>query len=430
MEASALLAFVAFLGFLVYGAYVSLRGLEDLADSSDWVSHTNEVIAQLERLGRGAADAIPVRPSARQDPIRSREGADTMRAAFERLRFLTRDNPDQQRDLDRLVTAFQTGEKSALERAAMIRVGIVRMQQREVELLTSRRATSSRRLKAARVSVLATTLIGILLLALVGGLVYRVIRDLGRRRFEREQAAILLEARVRERTDDLRLANEELEAFSYSVSHDLRSPLRSVNAYVSMIEEDLEDRLRPEEHTPFKKIRHSTQKMSELIEDLLKLGHAGRGSFTPTEIDVTALATDVAATVEERQPVPNATWHVQPNLRAVADEGLLRILLENLVRNAWKFSARVEAPRIEIGQTGNGAYFVKDNGVGFDAEKAGAMFRPFSRMESGASFEGTGVGLAICARIVSRHGGRIWAESQPGQGSTFFFTLDSASRSG
>ncbi len=235
-----------------------------------------------------------------------------------------------------------------------------------------------------------------------------------------------LERRVADRTAQLEAANGELEAFSYSVSHDLRAPLRSVDGFAQALEEDYGGRLDDEGRGYLKRVRAATQRMGQLIDDLLKLSRVTRAEMMREEVSLTEVAREVAGELKESRPGRDVTFRVEEGLVARADGRLLRILLENLLGNAWKFTSRREQALIEVGAVahdGGRAFYVRDNGAGFDMAYAGKMFGAFQRMHGASEFEGTGIGLATVARIVHRHGGRVWAEGAVGHGATFYFTL-------
>jgi light-regulated signal transduction histidine kinase (bacteriophytochrome) len=225
-------------------------------------------------------------------------------------------------------------------------------------------------------------------------------------------------------------ANQELEAFSYSVAHDLRVPLRSLDVFGESLIEDYAEKLGDEGRRHLEYIRQSARQMTLLIDDLLKLSRVTRGEFQREPVDLTGIARAVAARLKSTQPERRVEFIIADGLADEGDARLLAIALENLIGNAWKYSGKREAARIEVGATGsNGrrAYFVRDNGAGFDMADAEKLFGVFQRLPSAQEFEGTGIGLATVYRIIRRHGGRIWAEAKVGQGATFLFTLQGGS---
>ncbi len=235
-----------------------------------------------------------------------------------------------------------------------------------------------------------------------------------------------LEERVTERTAQLATANEELEAFSYSVSHDLRAPLRSINGFGKLLQEKNAAQLDDSGRGFLQRILAASERMSDLIDDLLSLSRISRAEMRRAEVDLSALAAQVAADIAGAYPDGPVAVSIAPNLTTNADRGLVRILLENLLGNAWKYSRRAARPQIEIGQVernGQMAYFVRDNGAGFDMAYADKLFGVFQRLHSQSEFPGTGIGLATVRRIVQRHGGEVWAEGAVNQGATFYFTL-------
>jgi signal transduction histidine kinase len=235
-----------------------------------------------------------------------------------------------------------------------------------------------------------------------------------------------LEGMVQERTLLLEASNKEMEAFSYSVSHDLRAPLRAIDGFSSILVSQYGEALPNEAQEMLAKVQGNAQRMGQLIESLLGLSRLGRKDLTLTRVDLGALATQALATLSAGSPDRRVLSIVQPDLWATADPDLLRVAIDNLVSNAWKFTAKRSRARIEVGRVADAnepTFFVRDNGAGFDMEHAGNLFKPFQRLHSPAEFEGSGVGLATIQRIVARHGGRVWAEGVPGKGATFWFTL-------
>jgi light-regulated signal transduction histidine kinase (bacteriophytochrome) len=232
-------------------------------------------------------------------------------------------------------------------------------------------------------------------------------------------------ALLREREAAL-AANRELETFSYSVSHDLRAPLRAIGGFSRILEEDAAERLDAEDRKTLARVQEGVQKMGQLIEDLLGLSRVARAELARARVDVTSIAREVVERLRGVEPERRVDVVIEDALVAEADSGLVRALLENLLGNAWKFTSKKASARIELGRSaepGRVVYFVRDDGAGFDMTYAKRLFAPFQRLHSSNDFEGTGIGLATAQRIVRRHGGKIWAEGTPGAGATFFFTL-------
>ncbi|WP_216841017.1 CHASE3 domain-containing protein [Acidobacterium sp. S8] len=233
-----------------------------------------------------------------------------------------------------------------------------------------------------------------------------------------------LETRVRIRTAELEAANRELEAFSYSVSHDLRAPLRSVDGISVALEEDYGEELTAEARDFLRRIRAGVQKMGQLIDALLQLSRITRAELTREDVDVSALTEEVVADLRQQNPERNLTFHIQPEMHADADIRLLRVALENLLGNAVKFTAKNDTALIEVGRDNStGAFFVRDNGAGFDMQYATKLFTAFQRLHGDRDFKGSGIGLATVSRVIRRHGGKTWAEGSPNVGATFSFTL-------
>lgn len=236
----------------------------------------------------------------------------------------------------------------------------------------------------------------------------------------------VLQQQLAARTVELELINRELEAFSYSVSHDLRAPLRTLAGFTSVIEEELGPSPSAAVADGLRRIRRAVDRMDRLTSDLIRLAGVNRGELERSEVDLTPIAVEVAGQLQAESPGRRVEWRLQPVPPASGDPGLLRVVLENLLANAWKYTRDTPDARVEFSSTLQNevpVYRVSDNGVGFDVEHARGLFSPFQRFHSEQKFEGSGVGLATVQRIVHRHGGRIWAESAPGCGATFHFLL-------
>lgn len=250
-------------------------------------------------------------------------------------------------------------------------------------------------------------------------------RELARKAWQRLHET--LERKVAQRTRDLELAIEELEAFSYSVSHDLRGPLHVIEAFCAALVDKHAEGLPKQAGHYLDRIRAGVKHMTALIEDLLVLSKSGRSQITLKQENLTDLTHKVVDLLRIRYPDRQVKVEVENDLHACCDEGLMTVLLDNLVGNAWKFTSRTEGAAIRVGRTATpesgSAFFVSDNGAGFDMEYANKLFKPFERLHSTSEFDGTGIGLAIVNRIIHRHGGRIWAEAEVGKGSTFYFSL-------
>jgi two-component system, NtrC family, sensor kinase len=226
--------------------------------------------------------------------------------------------------------------------------------------------------------------------------------------------------------DELERKNRELESFSYSVSHDLRAPLRSIDGFSQALIEDYAAALDETGQDYLRRVRSATARMAELIDDLLQLSRVGRAELRRQRVDLSAIARGVLGELQRQQPDRTVAASIHDRMVVDADVGLMKIVMENLLGNAWKFTAKVESPCIDVGVTGGGstdAFFVRDNGAGFDMSYANKLFRPFQRLHSEVDFPGTGIGLVTIQRVIERHGGRIWVEAAPGHGATFFFTL-------
>jgi PAS domain S-box-containing protein len=235
------------------------------------------------------------------------------------------------------------------------------------------------------------------------------------------------EREIQRRTAELQAANQELEAFSYSVSHDLRAPLRAIDGFSLALMEDYADKLDEMGRNYLDRVRAATQRMGHLIDDMLALSRITRAEMRHEVVNLSDMAVEVLTELQKTEADRKIELHVQPGLIAEGDTRLLRIALENLLGNAWKYSGRQPKPCIEFGATGSKEsireYFVRDNGAGFDMAYADKLFGAFQRLHPAADFPGTGVGLATVQRVIHRHGGRVRGEGKPGEGATFYFSL-------
>jgi signal transduction histidine kinase len=243
-----------------------------------------------------------------------------------------------------------------------------------------------------------------------------------------EMAAVrqTLEDRVRTRTSELEAANRELEAFSYSVSHDLRAPLRSISGFSKAVLEEYQHQLDARGVTYLQYAYDASQRMNRLIEDLITLSRYTRCELRLHPVDLSALARGIVDDLRNSEPQRQVRTEISAGLKTTGDEGLLRVALDNLLRNSWKFTSKQASPVIEVGAVRNNGgplFYVRDNGAGFNMQHADRLFGVFQRLHSLEEFPGTGIGLATVKRIFNRHGGDIWAEGRPNEGATFYFTL-------
>jgi PAS domain S-box-containing protein len=258
-----------------------------------------------------------------------------------------------------------------------------------------------------------------------GVLVSSAIRDVTERK-KAEEALERQRNKLAQSNAELAAANKELEAFSYSISHDLRAPLRGIDGFSQALLEDYSDRLDGSGKQHLERVRTAAQRMAALIDDLLALSRITRAEIQRQPVDLSEMARLVAQDLSRQDPAREVEFVIAPGLRAEADARLMRTVIENLLGNAWKFTSRCPRARIEFGRThanGLSAFFVRDNGVGFDPAYASRLFGAFQRLHAAAEFPGTGVGLASVQRVIHRHGGRVWGTSAINQGATFFFTL-------
>jgi signal transduction histidine kinase len=246
---------------------------------------------------------------------------------------------------------------------------------------------------------------------------------------ESEQAALELAETRAELVRDLEHKNRELESFSYAVSHDLRAPLRRIDSFSRAILESQADKLDESGRRYLDRIREASQQMSQLIDDVLYLSRVTRADLREQDVDLSSLAQLTLTRLQESEPARKVEVKIRPGVVVTGDGQLLRIALDNLLENAWKFTSKQAESRIEFGVTqvsGEPTYFVRDNGAGFNMTYVDRLFGPFQRLHAQGEFPGSGIGLATVQRIIHRHGGRVWAEGLEGQGATFQFTLGRA----
>jgi len=253
------------------------------------------------------------------------------------------------------------------------------------------------------------------------------IRDITERKKAEEQLKAIMALDLQRKTELLEISNKELEAFSYSVSHDLRAPLRSIDGFSKAIMEDYSDKLDEQGRNYLCRVCTACQQMAQLVEDMLMLSQINRSEMRRKQVDLSALAKSIADEFMQNEPQRKAEFVIAPSITANGDGQLLNIMLHNLLENAWKFTGKHPSARIEFGITKKEektVYFVADDGAGFDMKYADKLFGAFQRLHNVEEFEGTGIGLAIVKRIVSRHGGKVWAQGETEKGTAFYFTLN------
>jgi PAS domain S-box-containing protein len=252
-----------------------------------------------------------------------------------------------------------------------------------------------------------------------------IIRDITDRR-QAEEEIKKLNDELRRRAAELEVINKELETFAYSVSHDLRAPLRSIDGFTQALLEDFSDKINGQGRDYFRRVRAATHRMAQMIDDMLRLSRATRTGMQRQVVDLGAMARSIADELQKAQPGRLVEFVIGSGMMVKGDNRLLRAVLENLLDNAWKFTSKHTHARIEFGvaeKEGKPVYFVRDDGVGFDMAYAGKLFSPFQRLHSSDEFPGTGIGLATVQRIINRHGGCVWAEGEVQKGATFYFSL-------
>ena len=239
-----------------------------------------------------------------------------------------------------------------------------------------------------------------------------------------------LEQRVLQRTAELRAANQELEGFAYSLAHDLRAPIRAINGFGAALSQSHGDELGDQGRETLDRIRRASARMGELIDAMLLLSDLTRRELSITSVDLSAVAREISEELRALDPARGVEFVIGDGLETVGDRRLVRVLMRNLLENAWRFTGPREHARIEVMRAGAGVFAVRDNGVGFNMDFAGLLFEPFARLHREDEFPGIGVGLTTVERIVRRHGGAVWGEGRPGEGATFYFTLEPSTETG
>lgn len=461
-------ALIGAIAIVLLNTWLAARALHTLISAQFWHSHTLEVISQTERL---IAQARAAESAARGYVMTGlpafeqqyREATEEIHESTANLQRLTRDNASQQQRIVALnmhiaadLSALEAGlamrrvqPNGAIDPALLtpivqdtptkmdrVQATIHDIEAEEQHLLALRTADATSARRQVWGSFTLAFLLDFLLLVAAFQLLVRAARDGERIEASAEEINVLnrqlsraneeLESRVADRTRELAESNRELEAFSYSVSHDLRAPLRTIDGFSLALEEDFADKLDEQGRDYIGRVRNGVQRMGMLIDALLQLSRVTRTDVQRERVDLSQLATLVFQEIQSGDTKRDVQWIAQPGVMAEADPRLLRVAFENLLGNAWKFTARTADATITFGsspQNGKTVYFLRDNGAGFDMKYVERLFTAFQRLHGDREFTGSGIGLATVSRIIRRHHGSIWAEGEPGKGATFFFTL-------
>jgi signal transduction histidine kinase len=450
--------------------WLAFRSLGSIENNQGWVEHTWQVIDQVERIMGSAEDAgTSIRGyllSGEESYLNPYQTATReLPPKLERFQTLTSDNRSQQNRIAEMRSVLKqrmsllaqgiqmrrSGNRDMVQALTFLGMGNAEMDRlrriandmeaEERRLLAMRTATVKSSFLRARLTLALATGLDLLLIVLIFGYLSRertlrftaetAAQHLEWARQETEQKAeevralnATLESRVQQRTAELEITNRELEAFSYSVSHDLRAPLRTIDGFSLALEEDYLTEIDDAGRDYIRRVRTGVQRMGQLIDSLLQLSRITRAEIAREDFDLSEMAESVALSLREENPGSEITFDIEKGQQANGDPKLIRIALENLLGNAVKFSSKVADPRVVFGRDPEkGAWFVRDNGAGFDMHYADKLFNAFNRLHGDKDFKGSGIGLATVARVVRRHHGRIWADSIEGQGATFWFSL-------
>ena len=454
---------------VLLNTWVAVRSIGTLFSAQTWLFHTLDTIAQTEALTLqvSTADAAARGFLLTGNPIfeeRFQQRSAGVQTALSRLQNLTSDNQSQQQRIA-YTRARVAAKLGVLESAIAMRHGhprggldpdvlgpalsdtpdgrpsvnycITQIEAEERRLLVEREKETGTARRNVMLSGAGATLLDIVLLIIAFELLIRAHKNRERLENSAEQIASLntalqavnadLEKRVEQRTRELEASNKELEAFSYSVSHDLRAPLRTIDGFSLALKEDFSHCLNDEGQDYIGRVRGGVQRMGTLIDALLQLSRVSRSELQREKVDLSTLSKLVFDELRAGDSTIKATFSPQPDLVTQADPRLMRVAMENLIGNAIKYSSRIDAPHIEFGsdlRDGHTVYFIRDNGAGFDMQYVDRLFTAFQRLHGDRDFKGSGIGLATVSRIIRRHHGNIWADSELGKGATFYFTLE------
>jgi signal transduction histidine kinase len=461
---------IAAIIIVAVNAWFAFRSLKSIEQSQGWVEHTWQVIDQVERIMGSAKDAetgfrgyLLSGEESYLDPYQT--ATRELPPELDRFQTLTSDNPSQQKRIAEMrsvlnqrmnllahgIQVRRSGSRDMVQALVSSGTGKVEMDRlrqiandmeaEERRLLAIRTATVQSNFLRSRLALALATCLDLLLIVLVFGYLARERRlrqtaeiaaenlELARQATEQKTEEVralnaTLESRVQQRTAELEITNRELEAFSYSVSHDLRQPLRTIDGFSLALEEDYAAQIDDAGRDYIRRVRAGVQRMGQLIDSLLQLSRITRAEIAREDFDLSDMAESVALSLRDENPGHAITFHIEKDQQANGDPRLIRVALENLLGNAVKFSSKVADPKVLFGwDNEKGAWYVRDNGAGFDMHYADKLFNAFNRLHGDKDFKGSGIGLATVARVVRRHHGRIWADSIEGRGATFWFTL-------